>query len=80
MLLFSFADKKGCLLNDPLIYRLNEKTWRVCIADSDVILYAKGIAETKNLKVNIFEASVDTLAVQGPKSDLLMSKIFGNEQ
>ncbi len=73
------VDKKGYLLNDPLIYRLNEKTWRVCIADSDVILYAKGIAETKNLKVNIFEASIDTLAVQGPKSDLLMSKIFGNE-
>ena len=39
----------------------------VCIADSDVS-FAKGIAESKNLEVDIFESNIDTLAIQGPKS------------
>ena len=42
----------------------------------DVLLYAKGIAETNNLQVNLLEADIDTLAVQGPKSFDLMAKVF----
>ena len=72
-------DSEGGIINDPLIYKLEEDRWRICIADSDVLLFAKGIASVKNFKVNIFEAKVDTLAVQGPKSRQIMEKIFGNE-
>ncbi len=72
-------DVYGSIINDPLIYKLEEQRWRVCIADSDVLLYAKGIAEAKNLEVNIFEANIDTLAIQGPKSFKLMEKVFGNK-
>ena len=72
------VDKMGGLINDPLIYKLDEKKWRICIADSDVLLFAKGIAEGKNLNVSIFEANIDTLAIQGPKSFKLMEKVFGN--
>ena len=72
-------DSEGGMINDPLIYRLEEKKWRVCIADSDVLLFAKGISSVKNFEVSIFEAKVDTLAVQGPKSFKLMEKIFGKE-
>ena len=43
------------------------------------MLFAKGIASVKNFKVNIFEAKVDTLAIQGPKSFKIMEKIFGKE-
>ena len=67
------------MVNDPLIYKLEDNIWRVCIADSDVLLYAKGIAAGKNLNVKIFEANIDTMAVQGPKSFKLMEEIFGNE-
>ncbi len=70
-------DYNAGIVNDPLIYRLSENKWRVCIADSDVLLFAKGIASAKNLDVKIFEAKVDTLAIQGPKSFKLMEKIFG---
>ena len=73
------VDAKGGLINDPLIYKLENDRWRVCIADSDVILFAKGIAEAKNLNVNIFETNIDTLAVQGPKSFKLMEKVFGEK-
>jgi len=71
-------DSNGGMINDPLIYKLDGNIWRVCIADSDVLLYAKGIAAGKNLNVKIFEANIDTLAVQGPKSFKLMEDIFGN--
>ena len=73
------VDSDGGLINDPLIYKLEEKKWRVCIADSDVALFAKGIASAKNFSVEIFEAKIDTLAVQGPKSFELMAKVFGEK-
>jgi len=53
--------------------------WRVCIADSDVLLFAKGIAAGKKLDVKIFEADINTLAIQGPKSFKLMEDVFGKE-
>ena len=72
-------DSNGGMVNDPLIYKLQDNIWRVCIADSDVLLYAKGIAAGKKLNVKIFEANIDTLAVQGPKSFKLMEDVFGKE-
>ena len=73
------VDLYGKIINDPLIYKVEDDKWRVCIADSDVLLYAKGIAETNNLQVNLLEADIDTLAVQGPKSFDLMAKVFGEK-
>tara|TARA_B100000579_G_scaffold425417_1_gene431130 strand:+ start:484 stop:1590 length:1107 start_codon:yes stop_codon:yes gene_type:complete len=73
------VDSEGGMINDPLVYKLEDKRWRVCIADSDVLLFAKGIAGAKKLEVNIFEAKVDTLAIQGPKSYKIMSQIFGKK-
>ena len=70
-------DKEGGVINDPLIYRLESEKWRVCIADSDVILFAKGISAAKNFIVDIFETKINTLAIQGPKSFKLMEKVFG---
>ena len=73
------VDSDGGIINDPLVYKLEENKWRVCIADSDVLLFAKGIASAKKFEVNIFEAKVDTLAIQGPKSVKIMEKVFGKE-
>ena len=39
----------------------------------------KGISETNNLTSKIFEANVDTLAIQGPKSFKIMEKVFGSK-
>ena len=73
------VDSNGGVVNDPLIYQLSQNKWRICIADSDVLLFAKGIASAKKLDVNIFEAKIDTLAVQGPNSNKIMEKIFGEK-
>ena len=42
------VDIEGKLINDPLIYKLENDKWRICIADSDVLLFAKGILSAKD--------------------------------
>jgi dimethylsulfoniopropionate demethylase len=72
-------DDRAGLINDPVILKLGEDRWWVSIADSDVILFAKGLAIGNNFDVTIFEPNVDILAVQGPKSFKLMENIFGKK-
>ena len=72
-------DDRGGMINDPIILRFNNKKWWLSIADSDVILFAKGLAIGYNFDVKIIEPKVDIIAVQGPKSFALMKKIFGKE-
>jgi len=72
-------DDNAGLINDPVILKLGEERWWISIADSDVILFAKGLAIGKKFDVKIFEPNVDILAVQGPKSFKLMEKIFGKK-
>jgi len=72
-------DDRAGLINDPVILKLGEDRWWVSIADSDVILFAKGLAIGNNFNVNIFEPNVNILAVQGPKSYKLMENIFGKK-
>jgi len=72
-------DDKAGLINDPVILKLDEQRWWISIADSDVILFAKGLAIGNKFNVKIFEPNVDILAVQGPKSFKLMEKIFGKK-
>jgi len=72
-------DDKAGLINDPVILKLDENRWWISIADSDVILFAKGLAIGNKFDVKIFEPKVDIMAVQGPKSYKLMEKIFGKK-
>ena len=72
-------DDNGGLINDPVVLRLNENKWWVSIADSDVILFAKGLAIGNKFDVKIVEPDVDIMAVQGPKSFHLMEKVFGDK-
>ena len=72
-------DDKGGLINDPVVLKFNNDKWWVSIADSDLLLFAKGLAIGKKLEVDIFEPNVNILAVQGPKSFNLMEKIFGKD-
>ena len=72
-------DGNGNMINDPLVLKVEDMKWRICIADSDVLLYAKGIADSMKLNVKIHETKISTLAVQGPKSLDVMRKVFGDE-
>jgi len=70
-------DQNARMLNDPIILKLAEDHYWLSIADSDVLLWAKGLAVGMNLDVIVDEPDVWPLAVQGPKSDDLMAKVFG---
>ena len=73
------VDETGGMLNDPLTVKLAEDRYWVSIADSDLLFWAKGLANGYRLEVDIFEPDVSPLAVQGPKSDALMARVFGEE-
>lgn len=72
-------DGNAGMINDPIIQKLAEDHFWLSIADSDVELWAKGLAQGYGLDAAICEAAVWPLAVQGPKSDDLMAKVFGDE-
>jgi len=72
-------DDNAGIINDPVVLRLSNNRWWISIADSDVILFAKGLAIGNKFDVQIFEPDVNIMAVQGPKSFKLMEKVFGEE-
>ncbi len=69
----------GGIINDPVLLRLGENHFWLSIADSDVLLWAKGIAINSNLKVTIEEPDVSPLQLQGPRSLEIMQSAFGAE-
>ena len=72
-------DDNAGMINDPVLLKLaNTKFW-LSVADSDLLLWAKGLAVGFGLDVEIFEPDVSPLAVQGPKAEALMTDIFGNQ-
>jgi aminomethyltransferase len=72
------TDNDGMILNDPVVLRLAEDRFWLSIADSEVLLWFKGLALAKNFNVRIVEAKVSPLAVQGPRSLDLMCELFGD--
>ena len=73
------VDEYGGLLNDPVILKLASDHYWFSIADSDVLLWAKALAYALKLNVIVDEPDVWPLAVQGPKSDELLARVFGEE-
>lgn len=71
------VDETGGMLNDPVAVRLAEDRWWISIADSDLLLWVKGIATALRLEVAVDEPDVSPLAVQGPKADELLARVFG---
>ncbi len=67
----------GGIINDPVLLRLGENRFWLALADSDVLLWAKGVARSGSLKVEVREADVFPLQVQGPKAKDLMRDLFG---
>ncbi|MEO1733489.1 MAG: dimethylsulfoniopropionate demethylase [Pseudomonadota bacterium] len=72
------VDETGGMLNDPVAVKLAEDRWWISIADSDLLLWVKGIANGYRLDVLIVEPDVSPLAVQGPKAEDLMARVFGD--
>ena len=71
------TDEKGGIINDPVLMRLGENHFWLALADSDVLLWAKGLACDSGLNVTIGEPDVSPMQVQGPKAKEVVSALFG---
>src|SRR6266545_1500510 len=69
----------GGIVNDPVMLRLDQNTFWFALADSDVYLYALGLAAQAGLDVLISEPEAYPVQVQGPRSKDLMADLFGEE-
>lgn len=67
----------GGIVNDPVLLRLAENHFWLALADSDVLLWAKGVALNSGLDVDIHEPDVSPMQIQGPKSKQVVAKLFG---
>ena len=67
----------GGIINDPVLLRLDENHFWLSLADSDVLLWAKGLAYNLGMDVQIREPDVGPVQVQGPKSRDVMVDLFG---
>ncbi|WP_147126101.1 glycine cleavage T C-terminal barrel domain-containing protein [Shimia ponticola] len=67
----------GGILNDPILLRLAENHFWISLADSDILLWAQGVAVHSDLDVEICEPDVSPLQLQGPKSGEIMVDLFG---
>ena len=72
------TDDAGGIVNDPVLLRLEENRFWLACADSDVLLWAKGVARGAGLEVELRELDVAPLQVQGPKSRALVADLFGD--
>jgi len=68
----------GGILNDPVLLRLAENHFWLSLADSDILLWAQGVAVNSGLNVKITEPDVSPLQLQGPTSQEIMVKLFGD--
>jgi len=69
---------EGGMVNDPILLRLGENHFWLSLADSDVLLWAKGVQVHSGMDVEIREPDVSPLQLQGPKSGAIMRAVFGD--
>jgi len=69
----------GGIINDPVLLRLEENRFWLSLADSDVGLWAQGLAVNSGMDVTIREIDVAPVQIQGPRSKEVMVDLFGTE-
>jgi glycine cleavage system aminomethyltransferase T len=73
------TSEEGGIINDPILLRLGKNHFWLSVADSDVLLWAKGVAVHSGMDVTLGEPDVSPLQLQGPKSLAIMKALFGED-
>lgn len=73
------TSNEGGIINDPVLLRLAQDQFWLSTSDSDLLLWAKGIAVYAGMDIEIHEPDVSPLQLQGPKSLEIMQSLFGDE-
>ena len=72
------CDHQGRLVNDPMVLRIDETTFWLSIADSDVLLWARAVAGEGGYDVEVTEPDVWPLAIQGPRAKDVVAAALGD--
>lgn len=72
------TNASGGILNDPILLRLGENHFWLSLADSDILLWAQGVAIYAGLDVSISEPDVSPLQLQGPASGEIIRALLGD--
>jgi aminomethyltransferase len=67
----------GGIVNDPVLLRLAENHFWLSCSDSDLLLWAMGVAVNSDLEVEIREPDVSPVQIQGPRSPGVIEALFG---
>jgi glycine cleavage system aminomethyltransferase T len=67
----------GGIVNDPVLLRLAEDHFWLSCSDSDLLLWASGVAVNSGLDVQIGEPDVSPIQIQGPRSPEVIEALFG---
>ena len=73
------TNAEGGVINDPIMLRLEENKFWISLADSDVLLWAQGVAVNSGLDVHLHEPDASPLQLQGPRSQDIMAALFGED-
>lgn len=69
------VDFDGTLINDPVLLRFEDGTWRFSISDSDVRLWIDAIRGARSLDAGVRELATATTAIQGPQADDVLREL-----
>jgi glycine cleavage system aminomethyltransferase T len=73
------TNHEGGILNDPVLLRLAENHFWLSLGDSDILLWAQGVAINSGFDVKISEPDVSPLQLQGPNSGKITQTLFGDD-
>jgi len=72
------TDIDGGIVNDAVLMHLRKDEYWLSPGDGDVVLWAQGVATRAGMDVQVTEADVNPLQLQGPKAPHVAYKLFGD--
>ncbi len=73
------TDQAGGIVNDPILLRVEENRIWLSASDSDLLLWARGVAAFAGMDVEVGEPDVWPLQIQGPKSKDVIRVLLGDD-
>ncbi len=71
------TSEEGGIIGDPVLMRVERDRFWLSVADSDVLLWAKGVALHAGMDVDITEPDVSPMQIQGPKAKEVVRALIG---
>jgi len=73
------TDEAGGIVNDPVLLKLADDRYWLSLADSDALLWVKGVALGLSMDVEVNEPDVAPLQLQGPRSRDILFALLGGD-